>query len=288
VWPFLDVQPATYRLRVLNGSNARTFRLVLLRDGHPELERITQIGTDSGLLPTPVAVPADGLALASAERADLLVDCSDLEPGSQLTLVNTAGAPFDGLATDLTAPTRADLSGAVRRTVALVEQEFEDTPNMLTMRELADASDNPDEPVITIVDQDGTTVARLRTVATHFEDATTFFPMLGGWEVWQLINLSGDTHPIHLHLDPFTSWDAARSPSPSPRTASATTRRPPPCAWPLTPTTRSTTPSTPTKMGSRTPSGSTPTRSSSSPSASAPTAAATCTTATSSNTRTAT
>jgi FtsP/CotA-like multicopper oxidase with cupredoxin domain len=203
VWPFLDVQPATYRLRVLNGSNARTFRLVLLRDGHPELERITQIGTDSGLLPTPVAVPADGLALASAERADLLVDCSDLEPGSQLTLVNTAGAPFDGLATDLTAPTRADLSGAVRRTVALVEQEFEDTPNMLTMRELADASDNPDEPVITIVDQDGTTVARLRTVATHFEDATTFFPMLGGWEVWQLINLSGDTHPIHLHLDPF-------------------------------------------------------------------------------------
>src|SRR6266540_4577469 len=96
VWPVLDVQPATYRLRVLNGSNSRTFRLVLLRDGHPELERITQIGTDSGLLPAPVAVPADGLVLASAERADLLVDFSDLEPGSQLTLVNTAGAPFDG------------------------------------------------------------------------------------------------------------------------------------------------------------------------------------------------
>ena len=85
VWPVLDVQPATYRLRVLNGSNARTFRLVLLRDGHPELERITQIGTDSGLLPAPVAVPADGLVLASAERADLLVDFSDLEPDSQLT-----------------------------------------------------------------------------------------------------------------------------------------------------------------------------------------------------------
>ena len=78
-------------------------------------------------------------------------------------------------------------------------------PNMLTMRELAEASDDdgPDAPVITVVDQDGTTVARLRTVATHFEDTTTFFPMLGGWEVWQLINLSGDTHPIHVHLDPF-------------------------------------------------------------------------------------
>src|SRR4029450_1146414 len=31
----------------------------------------------------------------------------------------------------------------------------------------------------------------------------SFFPMLGGWEGWQLINLSGDTHPIHLHLGPF-------------------------------------------------------------------------------------
>jgi spore coat protein A len=27
--------------------------------------------------------------------------------------------------------------------------------------------------------------------------------MLGEYEVWQLINLTGDTHPIHLHLDPF-------------------------------------------------------------------------------------
>src|SRR5437660_6938195 len=96
VWPVLEVQPATYRFRVLNGSNARTYRLVLLRDGAPELERITQIGTDHGLLRTPVRVPADGLVLASAERADLLVDFSDLEPGSELTVLNTAAAPFDG------------------------------------------------------------------------------------------------------------------------------------------------------------------------------------------------
>ncbi len=27
--------------------------------------------------------------------------------------------------------------------------------------------------------------------------------MLGRWEVWQLINLTGDTHPIHVHLEPF-------------------------------------------------------------------------------------
>src|SRR6266498_1255837 len=96
IWPVLDVQPATYRFRVINGSNARTYRLVLLRDGQPELDRITQIGTDQGLLGAPARVPPDGLVLASAERADLLIDFSDLVPGTQLTLHNTATAPFDG------------------------------------------------------------------------------------------------------------------------------------------------------------------------------------------------
>src|SRR4029077_9650525 len=54
VWPVLDVEPATYRFRVLNGSNARTYRLLLVRDGEAELDRITQIGTDHGLLRAPV------------------------------------------------------------------------------------------------------------------------------------------------------------------------------------------------------------------------------------------
>ena len=96
VWPVLEVRPATYRFRVINGSNARTYRLVLLRDGAPEHERITQIGTDQGLLRAPARVPTDGLLLAAAERADLLVDFSDLAPGSELTVLNTAAAPFDG------------------------------------------------------------------------------------------------------------------------------------------------------------------------------------------------
>jgi spore coat protein A len=242
VWPVLDVQPATYRFRVLNGSNARTYRLVLLRDGAPELARMTQIGTDHGLLRAPTAVPQDGLVLASAERADLLVDFSDLAPGTELTVLNTAAAPFDGssfpaadaensadldgllpypqvlrfrvltgaqsrtsipreLATDYELPTAEGLARAPRRAIALVERELDDEPNMLTMRELAVAADADDGPLLSVNDA-GETI-RYRVVAAHFEDTTTFFPMLGESEVWQLINLTGDTHPIHLHLDPF-------------------------------------------------------------------------------------
>jgi o-aminophenol oxidase len=242
VWPVLEVHPATYRFRVLNGSNARTYRLVLLHDGDPALGRITQIGTDHGLLRAPAPVPADGLTLASAERADLLVDFSDLASGSELTLLNTAAAPFDGssfpaadaekaadaegllpypqvlrfrvvgeaasrrsvpqkLATDFEPPSSAALGGARRRAIALVEREMDDGPNMLTMRELAVATDDDGGPRVSVIDGGETT--RYRVVAAHFEDMTTFFPMLGEYEVWQLINLTGDTHPIHVHLDPF-------------------------------------------------------------------------------------
>ena len=72
---------------------------------------------------------------------------------------------------------------------------------MLTMRELVIAGDDHTGPVVTVTDDEQTT--RYRTVAAHFEDATTFFPVLGRYEVWQLINLTNDTHPIHVHLDPF-------------------------------------------------------------------------------------
>ncbi len=111
VSPVLEVEPTTYRFRVLNGSNARTFRLVLLRDGVPDQARIVQIGSDRGLLRSPVALPAQGLVLASAERADLLVDLSDLVPGTELTLMNTARAPFDGVAGDPTGAGTPDLDG---------------------------------------------------------------------------------------------------------------------------------------------------------------------------------
>jgi spore coat protein A len=180
--------------------------------------------------------------LASAERADLLVDFSNLDPGTELTLLNTARAPFDGssfaaadaddaadldgllpypqvmrfrvaagaatpwqipreLATDYEPPAADALVEARHRAIALVERELDGEPNMLTMRELAHAADDFSGPVVTVAE--GERTSRYRVVAAHFEDTTTFFPMLDELEVWRLINLTGDTHPIHLHLDPF-------------------------------------------------------------------------------------
>jgi spore coat protein A len=246
LWPYLEVEPTTYRLRLLNGSNARTFRLVLARDGKPDHERITQIGSEGGLLLAPARIPAQGLVLASAERADLLVDFSDLAPGTELTMWNTARAPFEGafadpataggsdlegllpypevlrlrvvggrpsrysvpstLATDFQRTRQDELAASVVRAIALVERaaEVEGQAPMLTLRELVE-DPAAAEPVITTVEARGGKehTTRWRTVATRFEDAATFFPVLLEPEIWRLINLTEDTHPIHVHLDSF-------------------------------------------------------------------------------------
>ena len=247
IWPRVDVEPTTYRFRVLNGSNARTYRLVLTREGRPDHDRISQIGTDGGLLIAPVPLPDQGLVLASAERADILIDFSDLAVGTELTLWNNAPSPFNGtfadpytagtpdlagllpypevlqfrvidggrvpptprpvLATDFQRPDRKQLEGCLVRAIALVEQESkrEGEPSMLTMRELTESAPT-DQSELTLVELgagQSEQVKRWRTVATRFEDKTNFFPVMGRAEIWRLINLTGDTHPIHVHLDAF-------------------------------------------------------------------------------------
>ena len=242
IWPYADVKARQYRLRVLNASNSRTYRLVLLDEhGANALNRATQIGTDGGLLSAPVALPGDGVTLAPAERADLIVDFRGLR-GRRLTVVNTAPAPFKGLPFDkdpgtpdaghllpypqvmefrvssepaddpFTVPTRLstfrrfggdELTKApVHRTVALVKHEV-DGQDMFMLHELV-AADAPaaGEPLIAVADEAGA-LTRYRTAAQKFEDAVNFMIAEGSTEIWHFLNLTKNMHPMHLHLVQF-------------------------------------------------------------------------------------
>jgi FtsP/CotA-like multicopper oxidase with cupredoxin domain len=75
----IPVKTRAYRLRVLNGSNSRIYKLGW-EDGTP----LTAIGTDGGLLENPETFPY--IMLAPAERIELWVDFSGRKPGSDLTL----------------------------------------------------------------------------------------------------------------------------------------------------------------------------------------------------------
>jgi len=79
----LDVDTGAYRLRILNGSNSRIYKLAW-ENGMP----VTVIGTDGGLLEKPVQRPY--VMLAPAERVDLWVDFSAVPVGTDMRLKSLA------------------------------------------------------------------------------------------------------------------------------------------------------------------------------------------------------
>ncbi|HEX4222903.1 MAG TPA: multicopper oxidase domain-containing protein, partial [Pseudonocardiaceae bacterium] len=119
-WPLLEVEPRRYRFRMVNASNARFVRMGLVdATSGATGPAMHQIGTDGGLLDTPVTLlgqtepvndgtptPSTRLFLAPSERADIIVDFAGRQ-GRSFTLTNDAQVPFpSGSALDPADPTR--------------------------------------------------------------------------------------------------------------------------------------------------------------------------------------
>ncbi|MCL5997992.1 MAG: multicopper oxidase domain-containing protein [Chloroflexi bacterium] len=79
----LPAATRVYRLRLLNGSNSRIYKLAW-DDGTP----LTAIGTDGGLLEKPVQRPY--VTIAPGERVELWADFSGRKVGDELTLLSLA------------------------------------------------------------------------------------------------------------------------------------------------------------------------------------------------------
>jgi blue copper oxidase len=87
----LSVTPRIYRLRLLNGSNSRIYRLAFVQGDKP-LD-FSVIGTDGGLIERPETVTES--FLAPGERLDLLFDAGQLRPGSDVFLRSLAFDPME-------------------------------------------------------------------------------------------------------------------------------------------------------------------------------------------------
>lgn len=84
-----SVATRPYRLRLLNGCNSRILMLAW-QDETP----LRVIGTDGGLIEQAVTKPY--ITLGPAERAELWIDFSDYQPGTELTLIDVStGRPLD-------------------------------------------------------------------------------------------------------------------------------------------------------------------------------------------------
>ena len=195
LFPYLDVEPRKYRFRVLNASNARTYHLSLVDNtavdnaaNNHAAAPFHQIGTDQGLLAAPV--PLANLEISPGERADLIVDFSELR-GAPLILKNDAFVVMQFRVSSARATVTSSLPSSLRPVPKIPESQAIQT-RLLTLDEYVNKSGNP---------------VMLLLNATHWKAPITEKPVLGSTEIWTLINPTNDTHPIHLHLVRFQILD---------------------------------------------------------------------------------
>jgi FtsP/CotA-like multicopper oxidase with cupredoxin domain len=225
-WPFLEVEQRRYRLRFLNGCNSR-FLLLELSNGLP----FWQIGTEGGFLPAPLQL--NRILLGPAERAEVIVDFTNIGVGTEIILQNLGpdepfggGEPpsdFDQADPDTTgqvmqfrvvAATGPDTSTPPDE---LVLPGIEPLPAATTTRQVS-LNELDSETVRVSEDANGNIVldcadgepfgpkeALLGTLAggagvpLHWDDPITENPDVGATEVWELHNFTQDAHPIHIH-----------------------------------------------------------------------------------------
>ena len=219
-WPFHTVEQRRYRLRFLNGCQSRF--LILDFNGIPGVA-VWQIGNDGGFLAAPVDLTgtnANRLLMSPAERADLIVDFTNVPMGAFVLGNVGPDEPFGGgvpgvdfamadgsttgqvlqfrvvpaSAVDLTTPpqflqlpvVQKLPASSVKRPVALLEEMsryFEDAPVQAALGTIAG------DPNVNT----GTWTPRM------WADDVTENPALGATEVWEFYNATADAHPMHVH-----------------------------------------------------------------------------------------
>jgi spore coat protein A len=178
--PFFEVEPRLYRFRALNVANSRFFTLSLSNG-----QNMTQIGCDQGLLAGPVEMSR--LTLAPAERADILID-----------FTRTAGQNVH---------LRTGALDILQFRVATQSssQQSYSVPKVLRSIERAPAASAVKTRIITLNEyQDGIGNSMVMLLnRKHWHEPVTERPRINTTEIWEFVNETEDTHPMHLHLVRF-------------------------------------------------------------------------------------
>ncbi len=181
--PYLEVEPRKYRFRIMNGANGRFFRF-----SFGDLLEFHQIGSDQGLLAAPL--PVRRLLLAPAERGDVVFDFS-AHAGQEILLKSDAFNLVQFRVSSAAADDGSALPPVLRTLPRIPESQAIKT-RRLTLDENMD-----------MVQQS----MGMLLNNTPWHMPVTEKPVLNTTEIWELVNLTEDTHPIHLHLVKFQVLD---------------------------------------------------------------------------------
>lgn len=221
-WPFLKVEQRRYRFRLLNGCNSRF--LILDFSSIPGVD-VWQIGNEGGLLAAPVnltAVNANRLLMAPAERADLIVDFTQVAPGNHILANVGPDEPFGGGVPGVDFPMAdPNTTGQVMQFVVGPALSVDRTtpPQFLTLPTIQALNGGTLRPLALVEEMsrdfdDAPAAAMLGTVHEHEQgigmvthqmwmDAITENPAVGATEVWEFYNTTADAHPMHIHETMF-------------------------------------------------------------------------------------
>ncbi|AEM85696.1 multicopper oxidase family protein [Streptomyces violaceusniger] len=199
-YPFLAVEPRRYRLRILNASNARFWRLKfdVLRDVLPQPTLpFWLIGTDGGFRPP---LPMLNFLISPAERYDLIVDFSQMPMGTNVTLTNyNAPVHFPGgdgpeISEIMQFQVTKRLSGGGDKTTP---------PKKLKLPEIAPIELKPHTRRREWVLYQHKLFGTMTLNAVPFMEPSQDFIKAGSAEIWEYINPNHDAHPMHVHLVNF-------------------------------------------------------------------------------------
>jgi spore coat protein A len=239
-WPYLEVEPRRYRFRFLNGSNARFYSLRLMnRDADQPGPEFWVIGTDGGLLDYPVKLndPAVSdprrLFFAPGERFDVIIDFRNFA-GQTLTLVNNAKAPYPSGTPAYPSTTGEIMQVRVIKPLTSADASYDpasgqplrtpmvrlanpmvgtiaagvapDVHRQLTLVEI-EGTGGPIEVLVNNTEWEGLNEDDRAPIPDSVPDGRGHFltelPHIGATELWEIVNLTADAHPIHLHLVQF-------------------------------------------------------------------------------------
>jgi spore coat protein A len=182
--PYFEVEPRLYRFRTLNTANSRFFILSLSND-----QPFTQIGADQGLLDAPA--DAKRLVLAPAERADILIDFSQ---SAGQTLHLRTGA-LDILEFRVAKQSASPASVSIPKNLRPIQRIPESAATVTRTITLNEYVDKIGNPMIMLLNN------------KHWHEPVTETPKLNSTEIWEFINQTEDTHPMHIHLVRFQILD---------------------------------------------------------------------------------
>lgn len=174
--PKLTVNKEKVRLRLLNGSNARNYTLKL-NTGDP----FVQIATDGGFLNEPMTL--EEITLTPSERAEIIIDFSQLDTEKELALVNEDDSillPFE-----------------------VSEQGGEESSIPEKMNDFAVSEEELSMPVTKQVELSGM-MHHVTINGKKFDpERIDFTQEQGVTEVWEIYNkpdmMGGMIHPFHIH-----------------------------------------------------------------------------------------